>query len=103
MTVSPELKEPIAFAGEWVVTGADPACRIVLSVERVESANAHALNDEKGCLSRVLGRAIAGWRPASDGIDFAGPDRLSVGFFSFEGEHAVLTRGEDRLVLSRAK
>ena len=101
MQGSPELRDASYYAGGWMMTGSGPACRITLSADRVESANAHLLAADGGCLERLLGRPVAGWRPATDGLDFAGPDRLSVGFFSFEGREAVLLRPEGKLVLSR--
>lgn len=103
MQVSPELRDASHYAGAWTVTGSGPACQVTLSADRVESANAHALAADGGCLERVLGRPVAGWRPATDGLDFAGPDRLSVGFFSFEGQDAVLLRPEGKVVLSRSE
>lgn len=103
MQVSPELRDASYYAGAWTVTGSGPACRVTLSADRVESANAHTLAADKGCLERVLGQLVAGWRPATDGLDFAGPDRLSVGFFSFEGQAAVLVRPDGKLVLARTE
>lgn len=104
MNGSPILREAVDFAGEWRVAGGGPPCRVQLAAGRVESANAHALTDASGCLARLLGGPVAGWRPATDGIDVAGPDRLSVGFFSFQGDgSATLARpGRPTLTLSRA-
>ena len=101
MQDSPQLRDATSFVGRWRLTGANAACEITLSQARVESANAHRLTEDDNCLSRLLGQAVAGWRPAPDGLDFAGPDRLSVGFFSFEGEGAVLTLPTGPLTLSR--
>ena len=93
MSDSPILKEAADFAGRWRVEGDGAPCAVTLAASRVESANAHALMDGGGCLSRLLGGPVAGWRPATDGIDIAGPDRLSVGFFSFAGDgSAALAR-----------
>ncbi len=103
MQVSPELRDPSYYAGAWTIAGNGRACGLTLSINRVESANAHALTDDRECLQRVLGRPVAGWRPATDGIDFAGPDRLSVGFFSFEGDVAVLRKPEGQLILTRTR
>lgn len=103
MQVSPQLHDPSYYAGAWTITGDGGACGLTLSADRVESANAHALTDDQECLQRVLGRPVAGWRPATDGIDFSGPDRLSVGFFSFEGDVAVLRKPGGRLILTRAR
>lgn len=94
MSGSPILREAAYFAGSWRIEGGDATCRVRLSAERVESANAHVLTELDGCASRLLGGKVAGWRPATDGIDMAGPDRLSVGFFSFQGDgSATLSRG----------
>jgi hypothetical protein len=101
MQGSPELRDASAFMGPWRLTGPRVDCRITLSPERVESANAHLFIDADKCLERMLGQAVAGWRPAPDGIDFAGSDRLSVGFFAFEGPTAVVLRPEGKMVLSR--
>lgn len=103
MRDSPLLRDAASFAGPWTIEGAGARCRVTLSAERVESANAHALADPEGCLPRLLGRPVAGWRPAPDGIDLAGPDRLSAGFFSFAGEgEAVLARPDGtRLTMRR--
>lgn len=101
MRDSPELRDASFFAGAWRMSGPGLDCRVTLSTARVESANAHLITDVDGCLARALGQPVAGWRPAPDGLDLAGPDRLSVGFFSFEGREAVLLRPEGRLVLSR--
>ena len=101
MQASPELKDPAYFAGTWMITGSGPTCRVTLAADRIESANAHVLTESGGCLTRIVGRPVAGGRPATDGLDIAGPDRLSVGFFSFTGDKAVLDRPEGALTLSR--
>ena len=95
------LRDVAELAGVWQVRGGGVDCTITLSVERVDSANAHRLADPQRCLARLLGQSVAGWRPAPDGLDFARADRLSAGFFAFEGAAAVLTRRGVRIVLTR--
>ena len=84
MSDSPILPEAQTLAGDWRVQGGSAACVVSFGVERIEAANAHRLQDATACLRGLLGADIAGWRPATDGIDIVGPDRLSVGFFSFQ-------------------
>lgn len=89
MSDSPILPEAQALAGDWRVEGGSAACVVSFGAERVEAANAHRLRDPTSCLRELLGAEIAGWRPATDGIDIVGPDRLSAGFFSFRGDGAA--------------
>ena len=99
---SPALPEAGSLVGRWTVKGTASSCTVTFAIERIEAANAHQLDDPDRCLARLLGQSAVGWRPATDGIDFAGSDRLSVGFFSFQGEDAVLERPEGPLTLARA-
>lgn len=103
MSDSPILPEARELAGDWRVEGGSGACVVSFGVERVEAANAHRLQDPTACLRTLLGADIAGWRPATDGIDIVRPDRLSAGFFSFQPDGtATLNRpGRPSYVLRR--
>ena len=99
------LAEPIELAGEWRVVGPGRAsCAIRFDVARVEAANAHALVDPTGCLSALVGRPVAGWRPVPDGVELAGPDRLTILLFSQTADGAAVATTVDGrpLTLRRA-
>ncbi|WP_176473015.1 AprI/Inh family metalloprotease inhibitor [Sphingomonas lenta] len=96
------LAEPPELAGEWRITGGTAGpCSVRLEVARVEAANAHALTDAGGCLEGLVGRPVAGWRPAPDGIELAGPDRLAVVLFAWTGDAAVASGPGGRVLTLR--
>ena len=105
-SASLRLAEPAELAGEWRVTGEGRVpCAIRFETARVEAANAHRLVDPTGCLAMLVGGAVAGWRPVPDGIELAGPDRLTVLLFSFAGDGSAsgsAPDGRGTLLLRRA-
>lgn len=86
-SASLRLAEPAKLAGAWRISapGREP-CAVRFDTGRVEAANAHALADPSGCLAALAGGPVAGWRPVPDGIELAGPDRLTVLLFSYTGD-----------------
>jgi hypothetical protein len=95
------LAEPVELAGEWRVTAPGrPPCTVRFDVARVEAANAHALADPTGCLALLIGGPAAGWRPVPDGIELAGPDRLTVLLFSYAGDGGATATAPDGATLT---
>ena len=96
------MAEPAEVAGRWNVSVRGRQCSVRLGTGRVEGANGYAIDEGAACLRDMLGKAVAGWRPAPDGIELAGPDRLTVVLFAdqgdgsgraeIEGQSATLTR-----------
>ncbi|MES3153370.1 AprI/Inh family metalloprotease inhibitor [Sphingomonas faeni] len=84
MNDSQKLSPATSFAGPWRVESEDSICAVSLTTVWVENANAYRLLDPDGCLAKTIGAQAVAWRPAPDGLDLVGPDRLSVGFFAFD-------------------
>lgn len=95
------LAEPHELAGEWRIAATGrPPCLVRFDVGRVEAANAHALADPSGCLARLAGRPVAGWRPVPDGVELAGPDRLAVLFFAYGADGSATATAPDGTALT---
>lgn len=80
------MAEPAEVAGRWNVSVRGRQCSVRLGTERVESANAYAIGEGSACLRDMLSKDVAGWRPAPDGIELAGPDRLTIVLFADQGD-----------------
>lgn len=82
------MREASEVAGRWLVQAAGRSCGITLTAQRIEDANAWRLDDPAGCLAAIVPGAV-GWRPAPEGIEFAGADRLTLLVFTATGEEPV--------------
>ncbi|WP_176484531.1 AprI/Inh family metalloprotease inhibitor [Sphingomonas spermidinifaciens] len=98
------MAEAASLTGRWTVTvTAGKDCRIELLAARLESANAHLLADESGCLAALAGAPVAGWRPAPDGIEIAAADRRTLLSFADQGDGtAIAATPGGQATLSRA-
>lgn len=85
VAASLRMAEPAELAGDWEVAIGDRGCRVELSPERIESANAYRLGGGD-CLAPALRAAAVGWRPAPDGIELVGADRLTLALFADAGD-----------------
>lgn len=81
---SQKLSPATTFAGKWSVKSEGGTCHVSLTTVWVENSNAYRLLDPDGCLATTIDAHVVAWRPAPDGLDLVGPDRLSVGFFAFD-------------------
>lgn len=84
------MAEPAELAGAWEIVVGDRRCRVRLEPERVESANAYALSGGD-CVAGLTAVAI-GWRPAPDGIELVGADRLTLAMFADQGDGSGVAR-----------
>ncbi|MBB4152807.1 hypothetical protein GGQ80_000695 [Sphingomonas jinjuensis] len=80
------MAEPAEVAGRWNVSVRGRQCTVRLGTGRVEDANAYGIDEGAACLGDMLGKAVAGWRPAPDGIELAGLDRLTIVLFADQGD-----------------
>lgn len=84
-STSLRMVEPAEVAGRWDVTLPGRHCVLTLTTNRVEDANAYAL-DGAACLADLLPLPVAGWRPAPDGLELAGADRRTLVLFADQGD-----------------
>lgn len=76
------MAEPHELAGDWIMAVDGKHCRLRFGSARVEAMNAYALTiADATCLNGSIDPTPAGWRPAPDGIELAGADRLTVALF----------------------
>lgn len=80
------MAEPNEIAGRWTVSVRGQQCSIVLRHERVDSANAYRIGEGADCLGGLVSGPVAGWRPAPDGLELVGPDRLTLVLFADQGD-----------------
>ncbi len=86
VAISLRMAEPSEIAGSWVVEAGGRRCSVELSPERIESANAHRLLGGGDCLATMMPATPVGWRPAPDGIELVGADRLTLAMFADAGD-----------------
>jgi hypothetical protein len=103
MIDSQKLSPAISFAGTWNIESEDGICPVSLTTVWVENANAYRLLDPDGCLAMTIGAHAVAWRPAPDGLDLVGPDRLSVGFFAFDKTGSASLRRPGGKVMTLAR
>lgn len=80
------MAEPTEVAGSWNVSVPGRRCAVRFSTERVESANGYAIESGDACLGELVGKPVAGWRPAPDGIELVAGDRLTLVLFTDQGD-----------------
>ena len=96
VAISLRMAEPSEIAGSWVIEAGGRRCPIELSPERTESVNAHRLGGGD-CLATMMPVTPVGWRPAPDGIELVGADRLTLAMFADAGDGsgvATLAEGQ---------
>jgi hypothetical protein len=106
ISASLRLAEPKEIAGMWKISGSGRSdCLLRLEAQRIDSVNAYSLSDPSGCLTALVGTAIAGWRPSPEGIELAGSDRLTVLLFAYGDNGAAQATAADGtlLLLTRVK
>ncbi len=97
MASTPPMPSAAALAGCWRVTAENaPASTCEVELRSEPSAVGHALTLGRGCVVDPLLARVTGWRPAPDGISFAGADRLSVLFFSRHAPDRYVARKDGR-------
>jgi len=82
--VSLRMAEPADVAGAWEVVIGTRTCPMTLRTERVETANAYVLNGG-ACLDGAVPATAVAWRPAPEGIELVGADRLTLVLFTDDG------------------
>lgn len=78
------MAETAEVAGSWTLVAGDRRCALELTLTRVESANAYGMKGG-ACLDPLLRSRAVGWRPAPEGLEIVGADRLTLATFVDDG------------------